>query len=328
MEYPELQRQLQLVSVPAAADSPSASADSPLPPGEGPGVRVPGSAEPEVDLETALIPLRSYSLLAHRPGDPNDSAGRVHRVMQLITREQLPPDQQRATLQAMLAAVDDYTPTESHDVRTWPVLEPLLPHAMSVVAHAEDAGIANPAVRLQNVFGLWFLGKALFPEAESLLTRAVENSKAFYGEVHTEYPASLNNLAQLLWATNRLEEAEPLMARVVTIFEKSVGENYPNVAAALNNLAALLKVTNRLEEAEPLMRRALAMSEHSFGTDHPTVAIRLNNLATLLQATNRLGEAEPLMRRALKIFVDSLGSEHPSSQTVAKNYQLLKEEMK
>jgi|GEM_PF-6480527 len=71
-----------------------------------------------LDIETALIPLRRYSLLGHRPGDPADSAGRVHRVVQLVTREQLDPEPQRATLTAMLAAVNKYTPTESGDVRT------------------------------------------------------------------------------------------------------------------------------------------------------------------------------------------------------------------
>ena len=76
-----------------------------------------------------------------------------------------------------------------------------------------------------------------------------------FGTEHSNAAGDLNNLAQLLQATNRLAEAEPLMARVVTIFEKSLGENHPNVATALNNLALLLQATNRLAEAEPLMRR-------------------------------------------------------------------------
>ena len=70
----------------------------------------------------------------------------------------------------------------------------------------------------------------------------------------------LNNLAQLLKATNRLAEAEPMMRRALEIDEKSYGPDHPNVAKNLNNLAQLLKATNRLAEAEPLMRRALAIS--------------------------------------------------------------------
>jgi tetratricopeptide (TPR) repeat protein len=89
----------------------------------------------------------------------------------------------------------------------------------------------------------------------------------------------LNNLAQLLQATNRLAEAEPLMRRALEIDEKSYGSDHPNVAIRLNNLAQLLQDTNRLAEAEPLMRRALEIDEKSYGPDHPNVAIDLNNLA-------------------------------------------------
>ena len=83
---------------------------------------------------------------------------------------------------------------------------------------------------------------------------------------------SLNNLARLLQATNRLAEAEPLMRRALAIDEKSFGPDHPDVAIGLNNLAQLLQATNRLAEAEPLMRRALAICEKSFGPDHPEVA--------------------------------------------------------
>ncbi|MHC1742783.1 MAG: tetratricopeptide repeat protein [Syntrophobacteraceae bacterium] len=121
----------------------------------------------------------------------------------------------------------------------------------------------------------------------------------------------LNNLAQLLQATNRLSEAEPLMRRALQIDEKSFGPDHPNVAMRLSNLAQLLQATNRLSEAELLMRRTLQIDENSFGPDHPNVARDLNNLAGLLMATNRLSEAEPLMRRALEIAEKGFGPEHP-----------------
>ena len=51
--------------------------------------------------------------------------------------------------------------------------------------------------------------------------------------------SDLNNLAQLLQATNRLAEAEPLMRRALAIFEASLGPDHPNTVTARNNLAAL-----------------------------------------------------------------------------------------
>ena len=74
-------------------------------------------------------------------------------------------------------------------------------------------------------------------------------------------PADLNNLAQLLQATNRLAEAEPLMRRALAIDEKSFGPDHPNVAIASQQPGPAAAGHNRLAEAEPLMRRALAIDE-------------------------------------------------------------------
>ena len=76
-----------------------------------------------------------------------------------------------------------------------------------------------------------------------------------YGPEHPNVARDLNNLAQLLQATNRLAEAEPLMRRALAIEEASYGREHPNVARALDHLAQLLQATNRLAEADPLMRR-------------------------------------------------------------------------
>src|SRR4029453_5872480 len=133
-----------------------------------------------------------------------------------------------------------------------------------------------------------------------------------FGPMHPTVAINLNNLAQLLQATNRLAEAEPLRQRALTINEQSFGPMHPTVAINLNNLAQLLQATNRLAEAEPLRQRALTINEQSFGPMHPTVAINLNNLAQLLQARRHLAVAEPLRQRALTIDEQSFGPMHPT----------------
>jgi hypothetical protein len=94
----------------------------------------------------------------------------------------------------------------------------------------------------------------------------------------------LNNLAQLLKATNRLAEAEPLMRRVVEIFELSYGKDHPNVAIGLNNLALLLQATNRLAEAELLSARAARIFLATLGSDHPSTQKVKDNYLNILQA--------------------------------------------
>ena len=90
----------------------------------------------------------------------------------------------------------------------------------------------------------------------------------------------LNNLAELLRATNRLAEAEPLYRRALAIDEKSFGPEHPKVAIRLNNLAGLLRDANRLAEAEPLYRqvlRILAEFGHRTGHEHPHFRTAIEN---------------------------------------------------
>jgi tetratricopeptide (TPR) repeat protein len=190
-------------------------------------------------------------------------------------------------------------------------LETDLPHirlvAEQLAEELDEDNLLWPTAGLARV--AWH--QAAFAEALKWRQLALEQSEHRLGPNHPSTATALNNLAQLLQATNRLAEAEPLMRRALAIDEASYGNDNPDVARDINNLAQLLMATNRLAEAESLMRRALTIDEASYGNDNPSVAINLNNLAGLLQATNRLAEAEPLYRRALAIDEASYGKDHP-----------------
>ncbi|MCX7097982.1 MAG: tetratricopeptide repeat protein [Methylococcales bacterium] len=87
----------------------------------------------------------------------------------------------------------------------------------------------------RNRLGEMLYRLARYPEAETEWT-ALQG----LAQSDAEKATALNNLAQLLKATNRLSEAEPLMRRALAIYEASYGKDHPNVATALNNLAQLL----------------------------------------------------------------------------------------
>jgi tetratricopeptide (TPR) repeat protein len=112
----------------------------------------------------------------------------------------------------------------------------------------------------------------------------VEIFEISYGPEHPNVATSLNNLAQLLQATNRLSEAEPLKRRALAIDEASYGPEHPDVAIDLNNLALLLQATNRLSEAEPLSRRGLLIFLDFLrqGYQHPNLRTASENYASVL----------------------------------------------
>jgi hypothetical protein len=121
------------------------------------------------------------------------------------------------------------------------------------------------------------------------MRRALHIDEQSYGPDYPRVATALNNLAQLLQATNRLSEAEPLMRRALHIDEQSYGADHPNVACDLSNLAQLLQATNRLNEAEPLSRRMLEIFlkfTRTTGHEHPHLRAATGNYVRLLEAMN------------------------------------------
>ena len=271
-----------------------------------------GKAESAEIVEEYLEILANFSLIQWE-----SETVIIHRVIQEILRSQ--QWEEDTAIRAALQMLNVASPTESYDVVTWPILDPLRPHLAAIAHTADQAEINEPTTRIMAILAELLAAKALYSEAEPFQRRALQIGEQTYGPDHPEVATHLNNLAQLLKATNRLSVSEPLMRRALQIDEQTYGPDHPRVATRLNNLAQLLQDTNRLSKSEPLMRRALQIDEQTYGPDHPDVATRLNNLALLLQATNRIPESEPLMRRALQIGEQTYGPDHPTVATHLNN---------
>jgi tetratricopeptide (TPR) repeat protein len=261
------------------------------------------------DIEEALADLAGYSLVRR---DQQSQEFTIHRLVQDVTRRSLAGERRAPSLVEALSWIDAAFRFDADDVRYWPQAEALASHVHAVTEHAATAGIPEPTGRLMSQLGLVLRAKALYAEAEPLFRRALAIAEKIYGHEHPVVALHLDNLAQLLHATNRAREAELLYRRALAMAEKTYGPEHPSVARSLNNLAGLLQATNRPREAEPLIRWALAIDEKTHGPEHPSVAADLNNLAILLNDTDRASEAELLYRRALAMAEKTYGPEDPS----------------
>ncbi len=260
-------------------------------------------AEAIPDPHDALAGLAAYSLVRF---DAAGDAVLVHRLVQEITRGRIPEADRTAALKIALSAVNAAATGDPGDVRSWNIWTPLAVHVDAVSRHADAVGLAEPTARLMNQLGLYWLNRGQYHTAEPLMRRALHIDELSFGNDHPEVAICLNNLAQLLQATNRLAEAEPLMRRALDIDEISFGHDHPEVARDLNNLAQLLKATNRLAEAEPLMRRALLILvefTRRIGREHPHLDVILGNYRGLLEA---LGKTPDQIRQCLRELDASL----------------------
>src|SRR5271157_6019076 len=121
---------------------------------------------------------------------------------------------------------------------------------------------------------------------------------------------TLNNLAALYSATQRMKEAEEAYREALSTYRQLAQANpeayLPYVAGTLNNLAILYSATQRMKEAEEAYREALSIRRQLAQANPeaylPDVAGTLNNLAVLYRATQRMKEAEEAYREALSTY--------------------------
>jgi tetratricopeptide (TPR) repeat protein len=285
--------------------------------------KVPGEMA-DYDPGGARAGLFAYSLIAHAKSDDGVTRGViVHRLVQDFARRAMSEQRHADTLKDALNWVYAAFTADVEDVRAWPVLDLLVPHARAIVRRADEARIAEPTAWMLHQLGFLFYARARYAEAEALMRRALEINALHPAPDVAKVASSMGNLGLLLAETNRVGEAEPLLRRALALDESAFGRNHPRVAVRLNNLVELLRETNRPADAESLIRRALQIDEAAFGPDHPNVAIRLNNLAGVLQDTNRKIEAEQLFRRALAILEANHGPDHPRVAVALSNLATL-----
>src|SRR5271157_6383535 len=121
---------------------------------------------------------------------------------------------------------------------------------------------------------------------------------------------TLNNLAALYSATQRMKEAEEAYREALSTYRQLAQANpeayLPYVAGTLNNLAILYSATQRMKEAEEAYREALSIRRQLAQANPeaylPDVATTLNNLANLYSDTQRMKEAEEAYREALSTY--------------------------
>lgn len=140
-----------------------------------------------------------------------------------------------------------------HGKIAWPIAALLI-----LIALPTQAGFLEWRWERYMDAGLASYKSGNYARAEKQLTTALTLAEDL-GAEHPIVATSLNNLASLYYAQERLDAAEPLYVRALEIWQTAHGPDHPNVAKVLVNLAALHRARGNAAEAERLDRRAEAI---------------------------------------------------------------------
>jgi serine/threonine protein kinase/Flp pilus assembly protein TadD len=179
-----------------------------------------------------------------------------------------------------------------------------------------DPGLSrDPELQAQmmHVMGDVYEKLGLYPQAQSLVTRAVDIRRQVLGPRHPDTLTSMASLAGVLWREGHYPEAEKLAREIVEIRRRVLGPEHPDTLMSMQTLANVLNAEGRYAEAEKLHRQTLEIRRRVLGPEHPDTLESMNDLAIPLELGGRFGEPEKLFRETLEIRRRVLGPEHPNT---------------
>jgi tetratricopeptide (TPR) repeat protein len=294
------------------------------------------------EVSGALAVLASYRMVSLR-----EDAVSVHRLVQTLTRLDLPSEQaedqlprvrwwQRARsgrtdsaqVQAAEAAVgllrraippgDD----PRTDVDAWPRWRALLPHIDALAAVIPAAAQTATWSSLLDRAGTYQQGQGLYTPAIAKLQAAMILDRQLHGPDHPTTMAARNNLGLAYADAGRTAEAVSVFEAVRDGCERLLGPDHPDTLTACANLASAYAHAGRTGEAATVIEALLAARERLLGPDHPDTLATRDHLAGAYADAGRIAEAVTVLEAVLATAERLLGPDHPRTLTTRNNLGL------
>jgi TIR domain/Tetratricopeptide repeat len=211
----------------------------------------------------------------------------VHRLVQAVHRQRLPPDRQQATADQVLALLAAAAPGDPSDQANGPAYARLAAHVLATAPLADHAPVGRQLV-LKAILSLQAQGDshAGVSVGEQMLGRW----RAALGPDHPDTLTVASRLTLALNLEGAAEAARSLAAATLQRCSRVLGRDHPTTLVAATALALALSELREAELARPLGQDTLARCRRVLGPDQPTTLLAA---AALTSALVQLGEAEP-----------------------------------
>ena len=227
----------------------------------------------------------------------------IHRLVQLIVRDQLSPAEQvsyRSYAVKLLAAA---FPKNSTDVATWSTCGRLLPH---VLVSTESPGALLPEYSRDVGAVLQAAGRYLhmrgdYTDALIFFERALEARTQPNGADRIEEAETLSSLGRLYYHLAYLENAQSVTERAISLYREVFDSGIVSVGENLIHLSRILRERGDLVAAEQVAREALRILDRVDGVAPSIIAGGQQVLGDVLWRRGQLADARDVFREALRI---------------------------
>jgi len=217
-------------------------------------------------MSDAIAVLRRYSLVSPAGG----GSVLVHRLVQAVTIDQMPPELASQWHQATGALIEAAIPDDTAQPEAWPVCAALLPHALAAVT--EDSDGMN---RLVNYLGR----RGSYGAAVELQRRVLAAYERSSGPEHPALLTARNNLAFWTGEAGDAAGARDQFAALLLVRERVHGHEHPSTLTARHNLALWTGQAGDVVAARDQFTVLLPVMERVHGPEHPRALLARENLA-------------------------------------------------
>ena len=262
--------------------------------------------EDDLARDEAVAGLRRFSLISA----PRGGLVSVHRLVQAITLDQLPPQEADAWRRAAAAVIGAALPGDPEDPGCWPVFAALLPHAQAALDPASN-GIDQVA-RYLGASGSYAAALAV----QQQVLRAWEET---LGAEHPDTLTARDNLASWMGEAGDAAGARDQYAALLPVRERVSGAEHPHTLIVRANLAHWAGAAGDAAGARDQFAALLPVRERVSGTEHPETLTARANLAHYTGAAGDAAGARDQFAALLPVRERVLGAAHPDTLTARAN---------
>jgi hypothetical protein len=269
-----------------------------------------------IQLGRAIREITRYSLAKI---DHRSDTLLLHRLVQLVLRNKLEPDDQervRHTAHLLLANRDPKLPDS---VDYWTRYAELLPHIRAVDArNCTDRWVRRMAINAVNYL-------FAFGDPAGALDMAEDYAKFWTEKLGEKHPDTLvisRWWGRMLRALGRFEEGRAVAERTLALMQETLGDTHEETLLTMHGVASDLRAKGDFHRAREMNEFAYRSALERFGEDDPDTLAAANNYALSLRLVGDFAAARDLDERTWQRKQTVLGADHRHTLLTLDNWSV------
>lgn len=274
----------------------------------------------------ALSQLEKFSLIGRQNHDTNAQRITIHRLVQLVIKDAMPPEVNSTTTTALIGLCDSAFPKGDYGDFEARMLSRRFQDQVAIPLSTIQ-GISNQFAYLVRRVGRFLINDGKYQQAIELLVKASQLLEEGLGSEHPDTLMVMAILASAYQSQGRANDALPLSEKVLEVWKRIYGDDSPATLNAMLVVAWAYEAQGRWGEAAKLEENVLEQRKILLGEEDLETLRSMRNLASTYRKQGRYEEAAELNEKCLAGRQRVLGEEHPSTlsamSSLAATYRML-----